>query len=513
MKNIWNEFRDLSKIIQKWSTKKKILALLVVWALIFVPSVAFYTSIHRETSFAFYPEESSPMEVQQEDWDVVTSPESEKEIDRYVINVTDGGKVDFKWKAKNYTARVHIGQVNVYYETSWNSSGILRLKRVNEESEGKNETWAGEKTFHQDGEVSYYFRADKSDLPRFFKRASVIIEGGNLYEDVRTGPPPLINFFFIPPTLLAPSLEYGGYFLSFYIYFALFILLDALMMFQLFKEWGEDKAFLSSLLFIANPISFYTLFQDEGIITFTVILSLLLVIKKRKKLGAISIGLGSITKIWAGFLIPAQLFDRDKEFKRRIMHVAISAAVGISVISLFYLLWGPKSLWFISFYGGSASKSTLGGVSIWSTLSATPLISESILDSNILLGFIGIVELGLLYTAYKKHWDILLVFTSTLAFFLIMYPKIHWEYYLMLLPTFLFYAVRDKRIFSIFLGMMIFLTCARMIRYSSAYPSVITTYLGFIFSIIFTSLILWMVYLFITEDKFRNILQNINRDI
>ncbi len=254
MKNIWDELREPLKTIQRWSTKKKILALIVIWALIFVPSVAIYTSIHRESSFSFYPEESSPMDVKQEDWGVVTSPESGKEMDKYVINVTDGEKVDFKWKAKNYTARVHIGQVNVYYETSWNSSGILRLHRIENESAGQNETWGEGKTFHNDGKVTYHFRADKSDLPRFFKRASVIIEGGNPYEEVRTGPPPLIHFFFIPPTILAPSLEYGGYFLSFYIYFSLFILIDSLMMFYLFKKWSEDKALLSSLLFIANPI-------------------------------------------------------------------------------------------------------------------------------------------------------------------------------------------------------------------------------------------------------------------
>ncbi|MFW6195857.1 MAG: hypothetical protein ACOC5D_00850 [Thermoplasmatota archaeon] len=503
MKDIGNLFKGLLNTIQNWSTKKKILVFIVVWALIFIPSVIIYTSIHRTTSFAYYPKESSPIDTSHGDWDVVTYPESVKEKDRYVIDVQEGEEIYFKWKANNYTAKVHVGQVNVYYETSWNSSGLVRLDYVPEDSYGSNETWEGNKTFHNEGKVRYYFRADKSDLPRFFRRASVIIEGGNLYEDVRTGPPPLINFFFIPPTLLAPSVKFGGYFLSFYVYFILFIIVDTLMIFYLFRDWDEDKAFLSSLLFLVNPVTFYSMFQDEGIVVFTIILSLILVVKNRKKLGAISIGLGSITKVWSGFLVPAQLFDWEEDFDKRIQHLIISVVVAVSVISLFYFMWGPKSLWFIRFYGGSASKSTLGGVSVWATLSKTPYFSESMINSKVILIFIGIIELALLYIAYKKKWDIFMVFTVTLSFFLIMYPKIHWEYYLMVLPTMLFYVVRDKRIFSIFIGVMIFLSLARGIRDLSIYPSVATTSLALTFSIIFTSLILYMIYLFVTEEEFK----------
>ncbi len=493
--------------IKSWSTKKKILVLIVVWALIFIPSAAVYTSMHRNTSFAFYPEDSSPMDVPQGDWDVVTYPEANTTKDRYVIDVDEGENVYFKWKANNYTSQVHVGQVNVYYNTSWNSSGIVRLDYVAGQSEGNNETWDGNKTFHHDGEVRYYFRADKSDLPRFFRRASVIIEGGNLYEDVRTGPPPLINFFFIPPTLLAPSVEFGGYFLSFYIYFISFVLLDTLMIYFLFREWGEDKAFLSSLLFLINPITFYSMFQDEGIITFTIILSLILVIKKRKKLGAVSIGLGSITKVWTGFLVPAQLFDWDIKLNKRIQHIIISALVAGSLISLFYFIWGPKSLWFITFYGGSASKSTLGGISVWATLSNTSYFSASMIKSKFILAFIGIVELIFLYIGYKKKWDIFLIFTVTLSFFLIMYPKIHWEYYLLVLPTFVFYAVRDKRVFAALLGILTFTSLSRGVRNLPSYPDGFTTNLAFLFSIIFTAFILYSIYLFIKDSKFRDIFE------
>ncbi len=496
--------RKAIKTIRSWSTQKKLLVLIVVWALIFIPSIVSYTNVHREKKFAFFPEEASSFDTGQGDWDVVTSPEGEHVGDRYLIEVNESESVRFEWIARNYTAEIHIGQINVYYETSWNDSGFIRLNKAEKENKSTDERWVGEKQFQNDGDVTYYFRVDKGDLPRFYKRASVIIEGGNLYEDVRTGPPPLINFYFIPPTLLAPSLEFGGFLLSFYIYFSIFILLDSMMIFFLFKEWGEDKAFISSLLFIANPISIYTLFQDEGIIAFTIILSLFFVIKNRKNTGAISIGLGIITKIWSGFLAPAQLYDKDSAFNKRIKRVIISAGTAVLMLLLFYLLWGPKTLWFIGFYGGTASKSTIGGVSIWNSLIQTPLLSESIIRTRFILGFMGLFELAILYIAYREDWDPLLVFTATLAFFLAVYPKIHWEYYIMLLPSLLFYSVRDKRVFSIFVGLLVFLTSARMIRYSPSYPDPLTTFFALISSTIFTVLILWMIYLFFRDEKFKD---------
>ncbi len=504
MKFIKKLHKRVVRSIEEWSTKKKLFVLIVVWVLIFIPSIISYTYIHRESKFSFYPEEASPISSEQEDWNVEISPEGEQIGDRYVIDVNGGQSVKFEWIARNYTAVVHIGQVNVYYETSWNDSGVIRLNEAEVENETIDERWLRKKRFDQEGNIKYYFRVDQSDLPRFQRRASVIIEGGNLYEDIRTDPPPLINFYFIPPTLLAPSLKFGGYLLSFYIYFSIFILVNSLMIFYLFKEWGENEAFLSSLLFIANPISVYTLFQDEGIIAFTIILSLFLVIKNKKNLGSISIGLGVITKVWSGFLAPAQLYDKNSKFKKRIKRFIISVGTAILTLLLFYLLWGPKTLGFIGGYGGVNSGEPTGGISILNSLRRTPLMSEWMISASVILVIIGIIQLAILYLAYKKDWDFLLVFTAIFALFLVLYPKIHWEYYIMLLPSMLFYAVRDKRILSIFIGLIIFSTSARMVRYSPSYPDPLTTYMAFIFSTTFSILIFWMIYLFIRDEKFKS---------
>ncbi|MFW6144857.1 MAG: hypothetical protein ACOC55_04730, partial [Candidatus Natronoplasma sp.] len=61
--------------IKAWDSRKKLLTLLIVWALIFLPSIAVYTSIHRKTQFAYYPESSSPIESKNVDWNVTVYPE------------------------------------------------------------------------------------------------------------------------------------------------------------------------------------------------------------------------------------------------------------------------------------------------------------------------------------------------------------------------------------------------------------------------------------------------------
>ncbi len=454
------------KIVEGWSRKRKILVLILVWGLIFMPLITVYTNIHRESKFAYYPELASHRQTAQTDWDVVIYPESSLEGDRYVIEVDEGETVYFRWRAQNYTDIVHVGQVNVYHRIEGDEEDVIRLEMVREESKGGNETWEGEKTFEQAGEVHFYFRVDKSDLPRYYNRASVIIEGGNLYEDVRTEPPPLINFYFILPALLSPPMVYGGYLLSFYIYFSFFILINALLIFYLFEGWDENKAFLCSLIFVANPISFYTLFQDTGVVVFTVMLPMVLIVKERKNLASILVGLGVITKIWSGFLIPAQWYDKGKGIYRSILSI-ITALVALL---FFYLLWGSSSLWFIRFYGGVAEKSTLGGVSIWATLSRTGLVSSALINATMILILIGVLELFILYVAHKKGWDVFLVFTATLAIFLALYPKVHWEYYLILLPFMTFYAFRKAKLFSIFIGFITSLTLARFIRYLPSYP-------------------------------------------
>ncbi len=478
--------------------------ILVIWAVVFLPMSLYYANLHSTTQLAYYPSEAAPVETTQGGWGVDTGPVPYQNGSqgRLFLNVSRGESVTFSWAVDDYTAMVHIGRVNVYYETSWGQSGKVRLRPA---EEGDDSVWEGEKEFTRDGGISYYYRMDKGDIPRFDRRASVIAEGGNLYEDVRTGPPPLINFFFVIPHVLAPSVELGGFFLSFYLYFSLFFLVDALLLFYAFEKLDGGKALLASILFLLNPISLYSVFQDEGIIAFSIILSIYLISRNRKRSASVFIGLGVITKIWSGFLVPIQLFYRGK-IRDRLVYLVTSVITAVSVLSLFYLLWGHKVLWFVKFYGGGASKSTLGGVSIWARLADFSAVPGVLINSTVIIIFLGVLELLILYVSYRKELNALAVFTCTLSVFLIFYPKIHWEYYVMLLPTLLFYVVRDKRFAYIFFLNMVFLSISRGVRNLSSYPDPGLLMMSFLATAVASALLLWGVYLILGDKdvpKFR----------
>ncbi|MFW6144862.1 MAG: hypothetical protein ACOC55_04755, partial [Candidatus Natronoplasma sp.] len=127
---------------------------------------------------------------------------------------------------------------------------------------------------------------------------------------------------------------------------------------------------------------------------------------------------------------------------------------------------------FIGFYGGGASKSTVGGVSIWAYLAETPLISKTAFPATVVLGLLAVAELVLLVYAYRKKIDLLQFYTCSLALFLIIYPKVHWEYYLMIFPPLVYYAVRERRSLWSYWGLSFLLLGARGVRDLGSYPNI-----------------------------------------
>ncbi|MEF8874983.1 MAG: hypothetical protein V5A88_10005, partial [Candidatus Thermoplasmatota archaeon] len=179
--------RKAIKTIKGWSTQKKLLALIVVWILIFLPAVMVYNSTQKSKMFSHYPESSSPFDKENKDWDVTLSPpanNSETNLsasgDRYVVTVEEGESINFVWRAENFvlsdTADLHIGQVTVHYNTTQGEEGAVILEKNYEKSGGGNETWEREKTFQESGDVYFYYRVDQRDIARFHRRASVLMK-------------------------------------------------------------------------------------------------------------------------------------------------------------------------------------------------------------------------------------------------------------------------------------------------------------------------------------------------
>jgi len=98
-----------------------------------------------------------------------------------------------------------------------------------------------------------------------------------------------------------------------------YLIFDLLTMALLFKIFAKDKkkAWLSVLLWLFNPLSWYTNFmvgQFDIIPTFLVVLSAYLAIKDKPTLAAFSLGLGASLKMFPLFFLPILIVVFGKNF-------------------------------------------------------------------------------------------------------------------------------------------------------------------------------------------------------
>ncbi len=452
----YERISSLNNFIMRSSTKNIILIIVIVWLLLYIPTSLYFSLGQKDHLFDYYPSEAGPEGITSKDYGVVTEPIhlDNASQDRFILDVVKGDTIVFNWTAQDYDSSKHLGRVNVYYEINGENDKIRLRKTVKEEGVV---TWYAEKEFCRNGTISYYYRVDKNDIAKFHQRASVILEGGNLYEDIQTGPPPLINFLMIPPTLLTPPVSMGGAYLSFHIYFSLFTLFDALILFFAFKDRDKTGAFFAGVLFLVNPVTLSNIHQDEAVVAFMILLPVFFMLKNREKVSSLFTGLSVPVKIWGIFLYPLYLIREDRDLKKGFMNIFTALAVTVSIFLFFYLLWGEKSVWFLSQYSGQTNTLNMGPVSFWGRwFTAFPALSEMI-SRKMILALVGISELIIFFIAYKKGWSKVASLTAFLSIFFALYLKIHWDYFIILFPFMAWFAVRDKRFFGLYVALTIVL--------------------------------------------------------
>ncbi|MEF8834908.1 MAG: hypothetical protein V5A76_02010 [Candidatus Thermoplasmatota archaeon] len=506
MKEIFEKFRDaLGRFlpnIGKYPVLKVMLLIFLVWLIIYIPNAISSSYGEREDRYTFYPEEAAPWNQTDKNYDVTTEPISIENAtgDRFVKNIEEtDSTMEFNWTAHNYTSSHHIGRINVHYELD-GDEGLIRLKNVYRNDTTR--SWAAEKTFKREGNLTYYYTLEKNDISVFHRRTSVLLEGKNIYEEVRTGPPPLIHFYFIPPTLFTVAPEYGGAYLSFTLYFSLFVLFDALLIFSTFRKYGQSKAFLMSMLFLVNPITISNTHQDEAIVAFTIIIPLMYLIKKRDKTSSIFTGLSIPVKIWGGFIFPLYLLKKEYTWKRRFAYLVSAGSISVAIFLFFYYLWGANSVWFLSQYSGTTEAMNLGPLSFWGRWWGVFSTATKYPPRIPILLFVGISELAIFYIAYKREWPPLMTLASFLCLFFGLYIKVHWDYYLILFPFILYFSVRDRRLFFSFIGLVS--TIYLMMIFASAPFDVSKLLMAFLNTTVVV-ILLYHVYLFITDEKFSEI--------
>ncbi|MFW6195859.1 MAG: hypothetical protein ACOC5D_00860 [Thermoplasmatota archaeon] len=498
IERVRNTSRSFFDALEEYRALKVALFIVLIWLVLYIPTAVSQSYGQRKDHYSYYPEEAAPWDHTNEDYDVTTKPLflNESTGERFVIDVEKDTTLEFNWTADNYTSPNHIGRINVHY-TLDGEKGLIRLKNVYQN--GTVRSWAADKTFKKNGTLSYYYTLEKNDISVFHRRTSVLLEGKNIYEEVRTGPPPLIHFYFIPPTLLAAAPEYGGVYLSFSLYFSLFVLLDALLIFYGFRKYSQSKAFLMSLLFMVNPVTISNTHQDEAIVAFTILIPLLYLIKKRDKISSLFTGLSLPVKIWGGLMFPLYLLRKEYSLKKRFIHVISAVSISGVLFLLFYLMWGPKSVWFLSQYSGTTGAMVMGPLSFWGRWWHVFFPGSDYPPRIPILLFIGLLELLIFYIAYKRNWPPLIALASFMCVFFGLYIKVHWDYYLILFPFILYFSVRDKRLLSAFIIMIS--TIYLMMIFASA-PFDVSKLLMAVLNTVLVSLLLYHVYLFIKDEKF-----------
>lgn len=498
-----SKIQEVKETLQGWSDVKLIIIIILIWGLLYIPT-AFSNSIGgKDRHFAYYPEGAGPEDITYKDYNVSTRPVPLRNSSdgRFFLDVEKGEIREFDWTAEKYDSSRHIGRVNVYYEYNNSKDNKERIRLENIERDGVNTNWAGDHRFKKNGTISYYYRVDKNDIPVFHRRASVILEGGNLYEDVRTGPPPLINFFFLPPTLLTPAISLGGAYLSFQIYFSLFVLIDTLILYFGFKDFYKPEAFLAGLLFLCNPVTVSNIHQDEAIMAFVILLPAYFLIKERENISSIMTGFSVPVKVWGLFLYPLYLIRKDRDWKKGLKSILTALSVSFFIFIFFYFLWGDKSIWFLSQYSGQNRGIGLGPVSFWGRWWAVFPNAKQIISREIILAIISVLEFVTFLVAYKRRWTRVASLTAFLSIFFALYIKVHWSYFIILFPFLAWFAVLDKRAFFSYIALVGILWTMMILASSSFSAGAIG--MALLATGIRAILFLNIVLFFISESSFK----------
>jgi len=303
------------------------------------------------------------------------------------------------------------------------------------------------------------------DTDLYIGRAETILNGNLLYRDVDTQTPPLINYFMVIPVSLGASL------LAFEIFFSIFNVLTAVLLYHTFSRFDVKKAFFISIFFLMIPHTFSSATfgrQDECLITFIFLIPLCLAISYKSRmsrnLSAGIIGMGIWIKMYSLLLLPG-LIITGRTNKERGRHIGIIAAISALVCIPFLWLCWSKFTWFLKFYffgNQSLERKGLEGISIWRYLE----VAGTTVPQVILIGLLGVSHLILYYYSYRKKYSAWRIATLSFLIFFFLYPKIHFAYYMMLFALLLPYTFEKRENSRLFLCLVITTCLVTLIEYS-----------------------------------------------
>lgn len=291
------------------------------------------------------------------------------------------------------------------------------------------------------------------DLSFYRERTQGVLDGLWLYRDIQCESPPLIVYLMLPAQMA------GGSEVAYQIWFSIFILLTSLSLYLALRRFDDVKAFWVALIFLFVPVStIETVFgiQDEAIVFYLFILSILLAVIGRLRWSAVAMTVGIWTKFMNGFLLPF-LLRAERSKRERLILLGIVAGISLAVCLPFLIVCPEEFLSFPSYYflkSGTADNPT-SNLNIWDFLSMGGLE----LPSWFFLLLIAGVMILAYYLGLKKNRTILEGMLIVLVAFVLIYPRTTASYYTLPIALLLIWGIENRwlviRCFSIYVPLLV----------------------------------------------------------
>ena len=276
------------------------------------------------------------------------------------------------------------------------------------------------------------------DLSFYRERTEGVLNGLWLYRDIQCESPPLIVYLMLPAQMA------GGSEVAYQIWFSIFILLTSLTIYLALRRFDDVKAFWVALIFLFVPVStIETVFgiQDEAIVFYIFILSILLAVIGRLRWSAAAMTVGIWTKFMNGFLLPF-LLRAERTRRERLILLGIVAGISLLVCLPFLIVCPEELLSFPSYYflkSGTAEDPT-SNLNIWDFLSMGGLE----LPSWFFLLLIAGVMILAYYLGLKKNRTLLEGMLIVLVAFVLIYPRTTASYYTLPIALLLIWGIENR---------------------------------------------------------------------
>lgn len=280
--------------------------------------------------------------------------------------------------------------------------------------------------------------APVEDINYYRYRTQGLLDGQWLYRDIPCESPPLIVYLMLPAQIA------GGGYLAYQVWFSIFSLMSALVLYWGLKAKDDYKAFVVALLFLVTPIGTIetTLgVQDDTVGVFLFILSVMLALMARTRTSALVVGVGTWTKIFNALFYPV-LFIRTRSWKERGWQLLIITAVSLAVALPYLIVCPTQFLQFPSYYFFGSGDNPTGGASIWDFLSMGGINLPSYV---FLAGIVGAYLLALV-VVWRRNLTLLQGTLLVTAVFIAFYSRVAVDYYMLPVALLLIWGAENRGI-------------------------------------------------------------------